>query len=56
MARDPVEVTELAIGYTNVGGIEVPVDLPGYFIGMMFFDVTDVVGYKHQLGCRCLFV
>jgi hypothetical protein len=49
MSWNAVEITELTIGDANVGGVHVPVDLPGHFpMRHLFFP--ELIGHKHQLG------
>ncbi len=54
MTWNAKEVTELTIGNTNVGSVNVTVYLPGNFpMGNLFF--TQFIGYKHQFRQRGLF-
>jgi hypothetical protein len=54
MSRDPVEITELAIGYTNISGIHIPVDLPGNFT-MRHLLTAQFICDHHQIGEWCFF-
>jgi hypothetical protein len=49
VARDAIEVAEFAVGDADIGGIDIPVDLPGYF-SMRDLVFTQLVGYLHQFG------
>src|SRR5829696_3593525 len=53
MAWDPIKVTKLAIGNTNVGGVDISIDLPGY-LSMWYLLFSKFVGNKHQLSQRRL--
>jgi hypothetical protein len=54
MAGNTKEVTELTIGNTYIGGIYVPVYLPGN-LSMWHLLFTQLIGYKHQFGQGSLF-
>ena len=48
MPGDPVKITELTIGNANIGGIHIPVDLPGNnscCIG--FLNFTQLIRHIH---------
>jgi hypothetical protein len=54
MARYPVKVTKLAVGYANVGSIDIPVNLPCYFsVGDSL--PAQGIGHQHQIRERCIF-
>jgi hypothetical protein len=55
MAGDSVEIAELAIGNTHIGGVKIAVDLPGDLIRIVLFDFPKLIGNKGQLGRRGLF-
>jgi hypothetical protein len=47
MARNAVEIAKLTIGNTNIGGIDISIDLPGHFsMGHVVF--THLISYIHQ--------
>jgi hypothetical protein len=50
-----VEITEFAIGDTDVGGIDVTVDLPGY-LSMRHLFATQFIGQEHQISQRGFFI
>jgi len=43
------KVAELAVGDANIGGINIPVYLPGYF-AMRYLDLAQLIGCVHQIG------
>ena len=49
MAGDAVEIAKLAIGYANVGGIDIPVDLPGD-LTMRYLYFSEGVSHLHQFS------
>src|SRR6187402_3513008 len=49
VARDAIEIAEFAVGETNVGGIDVPVDLPGD-LAMGDLHFPEFVGQVHEFG------
>jgi hypothetical protein len=54
MTGDPEKITKLAVGYTNISGVDIPVDLPGDFIVRNLF-LAQFIRNKHDFGKRGLF-
>ena len=52
---DAVEIAEFTIGDTDVGGIDVSVDLPGNF-SVWYLDLPQFVGNMYEIGQRRLVV
>jgi hypothetical protein len=50
-----VEIAEFAIGDTNVGGIDIPVDLPGH-APMRYLFFAEFVSQEHQVSKWCVMV
>jgi hypothetical protein len=48
VAFHPVEITEFAIGDTDICSIYIPIDLPGH-LSMYNLPLSDFVGNKNQL-------
>ena len=53
MARYAVEITEFAVGDTNVGGIDIAVDLPAY-LAMWHLFFPERICNMHQFRQGCL--
>ena len=50
-----VEITEFTVGDTNIGGVHVPVDLPGHLsMGHLLFP--QFIADEHQVSKRCVMV
>jgi len=53
MSGNAVEITKLAIGDTNIGGVHITVNLPGHFT-MWNLNFSEFVGHIHQISQRRL--
>ena len=51
MAGDAVEIAKLAVGHADIGGVDVPVDLPGHFT-MRHLLAAQGIGHGHQVRQR----
>jgi hypothetical protein len=49
MTGTPEEITEFAVSYTNVGGIDISINLPGY-LAVRHLLFTQLVSHIHQIG------
>src|ERR1700722_11457088 len=51
MARDAIEVTEFTIGDTDIGGIDIAINLPGH-LAVRYLHLPQFVGHLHEFGQR----
>ena len=49
VTRYAVEVAEFAVGNADIGGVDIAVDLPGYF-SMGHLDLPHFIRHMHQFG------
>ena len=54
MAGNAIEIAEFTIGNANIGGIYIPVDLPGNF-SVRHLLFPQFIGHIHQFGKRGVF-
>jgi hypothetical protein len=54
MSGNAVEITKLAVRYTDIGGIDVSVNLPGN-LSMRYLLFSQFIGYLHQFSKGGLF-
>ncbi|MNN23992.1 hypothetical protein D3C81_1374060 [compost metagenome] len=55
MTRATEKIAKFAICNTHIGGIDISVDLPGYFT-MWHLYLTQFIGYESQISCRCVLI
>jgi hypothetical protein len=55
VAGDAVEITEFAIGDADVGGVDIAIDLPGYF-AVWYLLFAQLIGDVDQVGEGCMVV
>jgi len=55
MPRPAEKVAELTIGYTNIRGIYIAVDLPGNF-AMRYLYFAQLISHVHQIRCGSIMI
>jgi len=49
------EIAELAVCNTDIGRIDIPVDLPGH-LAMWYLYLAQFIGYESQISCGCILI